>query len=425
MLWNWGWLRRSQWFDRKRLAEIQGKKLREIIKDAYQTVPFYRKLYGAGLDVSTINLDNMSKLPIVTKELLRSTPLEERTAVGANTAGCRLVYTTGSTGIPLASLDDPYSMAYEETLGLRHAWALGIRPFDRMCRVATLPPPFLADRGLWSHFKRNFYRFLPASDPISKHVTEYLAWKPNALVANPWYYKVLTRFVEQTGYRLTFDHAITWGDFLDDQTRERTESIIHADVSDTYGLNETGGVAWECPTHAGYHINAESLVVEFLRNGEPVVAGEPGEMYVTSFNRTANPIIRYFTGDVATPIDDDCPCGRGLPLLKGIQGRVMDFVRTKSGRYISPYDVTVSLRNSFGVEQFKLIQKADFSIELLVKTSEKQIAEVIKAAEIRLKQLMGDLPIIVRIVDGFENEKGAKFRLVESRVADNSNQTFA
>jgi len=118
MLWNWGWLRRSQWFDRKRLAEIQGKRLCGIINHAYQTVPFYRKLYGADLDLDTINLDRMHRLPVVTKELLRNTPLQERTAVDANTGRCKLVYTTGSTGIPLATLDDPYSMAYEETLGL-------------------------------------------------------------------------------------------------------------------------------------------------------------------------------------------------------------------------------------------------------------------------------------------------------------------
>ncbi|HXZ90994.1 MAG TPA: hypothetical protein VEG61_08020 [Candidatus Dormibacteraeota bacterium] len=416
---DWGWLQRSQWFDKKRLAEIQTEKLRQIVEHAYRKVPFYRKLYdGTNLDFSNMNLHSFSKLPLVTKQHFRDAALPERTAVDANIARCRTVYTSGSTGIPLMILDDARCVVNEEALNLRSMWAEGVRPFDKVCKVFRTVPPFLSDSNLLTRWvKRRFYRHLPATDSISDQVDLYSTWEPHVLIASPWYYRVLTRFLEENRRSLAFERAMSSGDLLDDETRNRIADGIHADVFDFYGLNEVGGVAWECPTHSGYHINAESLLVEFLHEGEPVAAGEPGEVYVTSFCRAATPIIRYSTGDVATPIDDDCPCGRGLPLIKNIQGRITDFIQMEDGRFMSPHEVTDNLQLAFGVEQFKVIQQSDLSIRVYVKTSQKQVDEIVRDLESRCKHLFGNLPVNLQLVDELENEKGSNFRLVESRLA--------
>ena len=48
---DWVWLQRSQWLRKDQLAEIQARKLREIVSHAYQKVPFYHRLYdAAGVD---------------------------------------------------------------------------------------------------------------------------------------------------------------------------------------------------------------------------------------------------------------------------------------------------------------------------------------------------------------------------------------
>ena len=421
---NWVWLRRSQWFDRKQLAEIQTKKLRQIVNHAYRKVSFYRQLYGGtNLDFSNIDLHGVSRLPLVTKQRFRETPLRQRTAVDANIVRCRPVYTSGSTGIPLKVMEEPQCMAHEEALSLRSMWAEGVRPFDKVCKVYRTVPPFLNETNLLTRWlKSKFYRHLPTTDLISEHVNLCSAWKPHVLIASPWYYRALTRFLEENGKSLAFERTISSGDLLDDATRNRITSAIQADVFDSYGLNEVGEVAWECPTHSGYHINAESLLVEFLRDGEPVAAGEPGEVYVTSFCRTATPIIRYSTGDVATPIDDICPCGRGLPLLKNIQGRIADFIQWEDGHLMSPHEVTDDLQLTFGVEQFRVVQQSDLSIVVYVKTSQKQTDEVSHDLERRCKHLFGNLPVSIQLVDRFEDEKGPKFRLVESRLANRKNR---
>jgi phenylacetate-CoA ligase len=46
------------------------------------------------------------------------------------------------------------------------------------------------------------------------------------------------------------------------------------------------------------------------------------------------PFIRYATGDLGTISDVSCPCGRGLPMLESIEGRVLDSLRTADGRTV-------------------------------------------------------------------------------------------
>lgn len=171
-----------------------------------------------------------------------------------------------------------------------------------------------------------------------------------------------------------------------------------------------------CPSHAGYHINAETLLVEFLRRGEAVL-DEPGEVHVTSFCRVATPIIRYFNGDIATPMDDECPCGRGLPLIGEIQGRIVDFILTEDGQHVSPIAAINALQNVPGVDQFKVTQRRDFSIEILVICHEDDAKSVTANVRSRCQTLFRELPFEIKLVDRIENSNAPKFRLVESRLA--------
>jgi phenylacetate-CoA ligase len=142
------------------------------------------------------------------------------------------------------------------------------------------------------------------------------------LIGSVYYCKQLAEQCERMGKSLSFRMVLTSGDLMDDSTRRLiADSFGAAEVFDNYGIEEVGGsVAWECAEHYGYHVNSESLVVEFLRDGQPVTAGESGDVYVSCFHRKATPILRYFTGDRARRVDDDCPCGRGLHLIREIEG---------------------------------------------------------------------------------------------------------
>jgi phenylacetate-CoA ligase len=195
------------------------------------------------------------------------------------------------------------------------------------------------------------------------------------------------------------------------------EETFDGEVFDHYGAEETGNLAWECPTHSGYHINTESAIMEFLNHGEPVAPGQPGEVHVTSLRRMVTPVMRYFLGDVATPLDEDCPCGRGLPMLKDIEGRILDFIMTLDGHTVSPFVILSSLGVVDGLEQYKVIQERDFSIEVLVKTKKHMADSVLQNVEQRCKILFENMPVTIKPVDTTYNPQDHKPRLVESRVS--------
>ena len=89
-------------------------------------------------------------------------------------------------------------------------------------------------------------------------------------------------------------------------------------------------IAGECEYRQGLHINAENLVVE-TRDPDSM---EPSEILVTDLHNYGMPFVRYATGDVGTISDVSCACGRGLPLLESIEGRLLDSIRTVDGRTV-------------------------------------------------------------------------------------------
>ncbi len=159
-------------------------------------------------------------------------------------------------------------------------------------------------------------------------------WKPDYMVASPFYFRTLIRFFEDIDQSLSIKAAFTKSEVLDNPTRKLIKDSLGVDVFDGYSAREPGPIAWECPTHSGYHVNIDSIVLEILRDGEPVSNGEMGEVHVTCLWRRATPIIRYHLGDLATPLEDKCPCGRGLPLIKNIQGKILDMDVSPDGRLI-------------------------------------------------------------------------------------------
>jgi phenylacetate-CoA ligase len=411
--------------NREQLKQVQAKKFRETFVHAYLTVPFYRRLYDAvGVSVQAVyGPANLHQLPVVTRSQLQTASILERTSVSVDAASCMPLTTSGSTGTPVTTLMDPYAAAYRNALILRFMWAYGIGASDKVCRVrggfgfgrAESSAGKTLQRGLWGIFRTMRYRLLFYNGRIDEHLEFFYKWKPSVLVAAGSYCRSLIQACEETARPLSFRRVITSAEMLDGPTRKLIGEKFGAEVFDTFGLTEVGSIAWECPTHQGYHLEADSSVVEFLRDGETVSPGEIGEVHVTPFYQRATPLLRYSTGDMAVPLDDDCKCGRGLPMMKDVQGRVMDFILTSDGRQISPIAVVGALEGAHGVEQFKVIQSKDRSIVLLFKTKEPLVEPVVEDLQSRCRRLLGDNPLEIKHVDHLDNE-GAKFRVVESKL---------
>lgn len=103
---KWLRLQRSQWLNQKSLEHLQLKALRKLLEHAYRTVPFYHKLYDS-VSADPLNirsLDDLARLPTVSKEKLRASSVEERLSSEFSAAECYTRRTSGSTGQPLQIL---------------------------------------------------------------------------------------------------------------------------------------------------------------------------------------------------------------------------------------------------------------------------------------------------------------------------------
>lgn len=419
---DWLWLQRAQWKHRDELTRIQSRKLRFMVNHAFRKVPFYSRLYGAaGIDLDKVtNTSSLRKLPPITKQLVRDTPLKERTAVDTDLSSCLQRTTSGSTGTPITFLDDPSSGSYRAALWLRRFWAFGVRPQHKACVVVPgshRRSMFSNSKGLSGFLLTRKVKRVSLADNVLDHVRLISKWNPDILVGPPSYYRSLIESAEKMGTALEIKIALACGEMMGSSTRKLIASKLNAEVFQAYGVSEAGGVAWECPTHSGYHINADSSIVEFLRDGERVSPGEVGEVCVTNLWRKPTPMIRYRVGDMATHIDDECSCGRGLPLIKEIQGRFVDFILRKDGIYVSPFRVMFMLEDVAGVAQYKVVQKSDLSIDVLVRAEQSATVEpLLEILRQRCAELFGEMAVSVALVDKLENPPGQKFRVVESQL---------
>jgi len=95
----------------------------------------------------------------------------------------------------------------------------------------------------------------------------------------------------------------------------------------------------------------------------------------------------------------------------------MDFIMTLDGHVISPFLIASSLSVVDGLEQYKLTQERDFSIEVLVKAKKGMANSVLQNVDQRCKILFENMPVTIKPVDTTYHPQDHKPRLVESRVS--------
>lgn len=415
-------LRRNQWLKTPELERIQEKKLRAIISHAYHNVPFYHKLFDSvGVkpeDIKTV--DDLSRIPIITKSQVQRAE-NEIIAKGFNPNEGRSQkgYTSGSTGKPLTIVyDNRYlgllRMAHERTL-LENGYRLfrdSIASITARCDSQDESKSLLQYIGLRKRYCISLYVDILNQIRLLKRI------KPDILMGYPSSIKLMAMAVQEKDIKKIHPRLIfSFAELLDTDTRNFINSIFGVDMIDHYGSMEGGWMAWECKEHSGYHQNIDTLVIDFIKDNERVAAGERGEIVLTNLNLYAMPFIRYKLGDVGVHSEEKCPCGRGLPLMKVIEGRSDDFVKLPGGRIISPRVFTNLMHSFSGITSFKIIrEKEDYFTVELVKGKDFS-EEIIRQIEAGFKQVLGeDIQIETKIVDEITREESGKLQSVVSRV---------
>jgi phenylacetate-CoA ligase len=361
-------LNKTQWLNVDEIKAMQLEKLREMLKYAMNTVPYYKKAFSSYANVinNLSSIDQISELPFITKHIIQSnySKLKSENYTGKFSVES----TSGSTGDPFKFILDRNASAFIRALSYReHMWYgldIGAKearfygiPMDPIPKIKEMIKDFLMNRKRFTVFDlsddvlKRYYRIIDKYKPeyiygYTSSVVEFISFmKRNKL-------KFSTPFLKA---------IIVTSEVLYDEDRKLMESYLQVPVVNEYGTSELGIIAAQCPD-GGMHISAENVVVEIVRNGKTVEYGEEGEVILTGLNNFAMPLIRYRVGDVARMSNKRCKCGRGLPLMENVEGRVNNMVVTPEGKIASGlvfYYISRSLiERDSGIKKFKVIQDA-------------------------------------------------------------------
>jgi phenylacetate-CoA ligase len=353
---------------------LQWSRLKQLLEHCYRDVPYYQKQWRElGITPDDIrSLDDYAKLPVLTKADIRAH--QEDLKASSLRDGLLYKSTSGSTG-------EPMRFGYtRESNGRRHAvmwrdygwagaplgsrslllWGAGVGSTPLKQRVKDHLYHAAFSRRIVNSFHMTEANMADYADAIDR-------FRPDVLLGYLGPVVRLGQWMLATGRRVHRPRAfIACGEALHDAQREIVEEAFGCPAFNTYGCREFMLIAAECERHEGLHVNADHLVVELAKTENAAPDTHTGEVVVTDLFNYGMPFIRYATSDLATATDHVCSCGRGLPLLSRVDGRVLDAIRTPDGHILPGMFFPFLFKEARGVNRYQLVQRQLDQLDLSI-----------------------------------------------------------
>ena len=425
-------LERTQWWSAARLEGLQVERARALLATASREVPYYRELFAnIGFEPRDLqSLADLKRLPLLTKALIRAnTEALKREGAGALARS----NTGGSSGEPLTFYLGKERVGHDVAAKWRATRWWGVDIGDPETVVWGSPIELGAqDRVRQWRDALLRTRLLPAFEMSAPRLDEFIAsirrQRPKMLFGYPSALSLIARHAQQRDIDMTtlgIEVAFVTSERLYDEQRALIGRVFGCKVANGYGGRDAGFIAHECPS-AGMHITAEDIIVELIgADGQPVADGTPGEIVTTHLASRDFPFIRYRTGDVAVRDPVPCACGRGLPVLREIQGRSTDFVVAADGTVMHGLALIYIVRGLAGVQAFKIVQESRTrTCVMLVAEPGADLGSSRAGIERDFKRRLGEsVEIDVRLVAAIASEASGKFRYVVSHAAESQGVT--
>jgi phenylacetate-CoA ligase len=388
---------RSQWLPLEELKAYQEERLLRVIDHAYYHVPYYRRL----LDERHLHprdlrkLEDLSELPFLTREDVRSN-FDVLCADNAKRFRPAQEFTTGSTGTPLTFLVDRPSNILEFVYYWRH-WSWGGfhlgDPFVQLRWECFHRRPNMTEK-LWQYQPR-FRRLLLNSVRISRErIGEYARalrkFQPRFIHGRPSNLYCLALFLrEQRLDDIPFKAAFTGGEVVLPEHREMIEKTFGCKVLDHYGHMERCMAVTQCP-EGSYHINLEYGILQLTEEKKLRHGATLGRVVCTSLHKMAMPFLRYKIEDILElyPEEKRCPCGRTLPLVKMIHGRVRPIIMTPDGRPVTT--LAAGVMNVKGIRAFQFIHEAPGQLVTRIVKGKEYTPGTEETVKLGLRKLIGE-----------------------------------
>jgi len=415
----------NQWMESDRIEQLRLAKLNALLEHCWENVSFLRS-YWLDFGIKRTLLREVSELstyPVLSKDIIRDNYDGMRAQNVAQKIYAKS--TGGSTG-------DPFRFEYSEEsyarrtavmwrgyrwcgadLGRRtlYLWAVS---HDEIGKGRALALNSLKERAYHGAFNRKFLNaFAMSEDSMVSYVKQIAKFEPKIVVGYVGALVSLSRWMLERGFRVLPPLAIvSAAETLTSPDRAIIEDAFDAPVFNTYGCREFMLIACECSERSGMHISADHLVVEVLDDQRQGVEGSSGDVCITDLHNFAMPFVRYLNGDKATLSGRICPCGRSLPLLDTVDGRLLDVIKTPDGRVI-PGELFVHTTLEFpSIRQYQAVQTSENEIEFRLVSPQGLSIEERALLEARLRRGVGtSVDLVIREVTAIPELPSGKRRI--------------
>ncbi len=418
----------SEKWSASEIESYQNEKLRNLIRHAYENVPYYRERWKA-LKLSPPYIrsrEYLPKLPVLTKEDVRQN-CERLVSQKATRHELIFRHTSGTTGKALHFYTTNDATAFQWAVWWRHRARFGVHPGawhanftgKRVVPLDQHAPPY------W-RWNRPLHQVLLTMHHLSAEkiscIVEFLNSQQFEFYSGyPSIIHMLALHASAAGLRLKSPpRAVFTGaeNMLEFQRRE-IHRFTGAILTDQYGCSEGCGNASQCEEFV-YHEDSEFGILESVDMGS---GNSARSILCTGLACNSFPFIRYEVGDHGVPLDghEECRCGRKTRVWDRIEGRKDDYVITPEGLRIMRFDYV--FKGALNVKEVQVVQERFGEVMLrIVRRPEYRVQDESAIAGEIGRWISPTLRVRFEYVTEIQREANGKFRAVLSRLPADPNR---
>lgn len=410
------------------LWALRDARLREVVTYAADTVPYYQNLFRReGIDPQSIKtVHDLRRIPLVEKVTVRKNP---RLFISTSRRGKNSIAftTSGSTGEPSTIHHDHESLLANIAYGERERSV-----FSTICgkrfglREAYIVRPRSTITKVWDYYQKHTFAsssrprlLLDVLRPIEQVVDAINSFRPDVLVGYGSYLEAFFRTLRFKGIQMHLPRVLFYGaECMTEAGKALIEKEFGVPVLSIYNSVEAFKIGFLCEARHGFHLHDDLCHVRIMNaNGEDIPAGDKGEVVISNLVNKGTVLLNYRLGDVASLATGNCSCGRVLPLLSELEGRIEDILFLANGGFVHPRAVWATLSQRNEVLKYQFIQHKPERFELKLVTVDYQSYQlVVGDIHADLRRLLGESAVIeCEFYTALEPEASGKFRPVMSK----------
>jgi len=410
-------------FNSAEWEKYQEEKLQAILLHAYHNVPYYtNQLFPFKNQLASFKIQEIKQLPILEKNTLREFGTNQLLSKQLEKGG-EYFASSGSTGTPTKILISPR---------MHQVWTAGFEARIRNWAGVTKDTPRgtiggrrIIAEGInkgpyyrYNHVERQVY--FSAYHISANTVNDYLEGMNKYGIEYMTGYAMsnyfLARFIEENGLKAPkLKAVITSSEKLTQEMRDTFMRVYGCKSYDSYSGVEDCGMISECE-HGKLHISPDLGIIEIIKsNGEPALPGETGEAICTGILNFDQPLIRYRIGDLLKLASNQkCECGRNMPIVEEIVGRLEDTVIGSDGReMVRFHGVFINIPE---IIEGQIIQHTLTDFEIKVVTSQQLDESQQELILKRMQSQLGEISLSINEVESIPRNQNGKFKAVISNL---------